>query len=138
MADARSPTAAERKRREEIAAVVQSLLPVHTQAGAGVTNQYHDYPDDIVGVRVSDLRDFRAARSEEFGQFAVAQFFAGGAFWLGIDRLASASSVLHDFVFWLCVVVLITSLIIGVVGFRQMRRRQTRIDEIIRSAGLEP
>lgn len=105
-----------------------------TRAGASITSHYHDRQQDIIGVSVDDLRDFRSAGIEEFWQFAIGGFFASGSFWLGVERLASAPMWWEDTTFWICVVAFLAGLVIGFFGYRQLNRRQSRIDNIIRSA----
>lgn len=102
--------------------------------GATISHRYINIEEDVVGVAVDALRDFRSASTEEFGQFAIGGFFAAGSFWLGLERLASAPIWWEDAVFWFCVVAFLAGLIIGFFGYRQLKRRQTRIDIIIRAA----
>jgi hypothetical protein len=102
--------------------------------GAAINPRYHDRDADFVGVDVNDLKDFKAASIEEFWQFAIGQFFAAGAFWLGLERLLTASNGLKDPLFWICVIAFIAGSIIGYFGYRQLSRRQGRIDRIIEDA----
>ena len=102
--------------------------------GASVTSRYHNREQDIVGVDVNDLKEFKSGSVEEFLQFVVGEFFAAGAFWLGIERIATVIEWYKDAVFWICVIAFIAGLVIGFFGYRQLARRQTRIDNIIAAA----
>lgn len=101
------------------------------RTGASVTSRYLHRQQDIVGVALSDLEDFKAASTEEFWQFAIGQFFAVGGFWLGVERLFTVTNVVGDPLFWICVVSFIAGATISYFGYRQLKRRQTRMDKII-------
>lgn len=105
-----------------------------TGPGASVTSRYHDYEEDVVGVRVDDLRDFKNASVEDFLQFVAGEFFAAGAFWLGVERIVTTDIWYKDALFWICAVALMSGLIIGYFGYKQLARRQTRIESIIQKA----
>ena len=104
------------------------------QHGATVTSRYFNVEQDVVGVAVDALRDFKSASTEEFWQFVIGGFLVSGSFWLGVERLATAPIWWKDTVFWICVVAFLAGLIIGYFGYRQLKRRQTRIDAIINAA----
>ena len=93
--------------------------------------RYHDRAQDVVGVDVKDLREFRSAGIEEFWQFVVGEFFAAGSFWVGVDRFFNSPNYLADPMFWVCVVAFIAGIVIGYFGYRQLSRRKTRMDDII-------
>lgn len=99
--------------------------------GATVESRYHDRTQDIVGVNVEDLREFKSASVEEFWQFVVGEFLAAGAFWLGVERFVTEPNWQEDALFWICVAVLLAGCVIGYFGYRQLSRRQSRIDRII-------
>ena len=88
---------------------------------------------------IDTLRDFKSGSIEEFLQLVVGEFFAAGAFWVGVERIFMAENFLKDTLFWVCVVGFIAGLIIAVFGLRQLSRRKTRIDSIInRAIRVEP
>lgn len=104
--------------------------------GAGYRAAYTDRKIPVVSVSIDELEDFKSASKDEFAQFAIAQFMAAGAFWLGIERLVTIPEFWTDLLFWICVVCLIAGCCVGYFGFQQMRRRQTRIERIITSAQI--
>ncbi len=87
-----------------------------------------------MGVNVRDLQDFKSASVEEFWQFLFGQFFCVGGFWLGIERLLTVEQAHKDALFLFCLVAFFAGAIIAFFGYRQLQRRQTRIDKIINSA----
>ena len=104
------------------------------QTGASLKSNYLDRRQDVVGVSVDDLMDFKSARIEEFLQFVIGEFFAAGSIWLALERFATVPDWRQDAVFWICIVAFIAGVIITIFGYRQLKRRQTRIDRIIASA----
>lgn len=105
-----------------------------SQQGATIRTRYHDRIQDAVGVDVNDLEEFKAAGIEEFRQFVIGEFLVAGAFWLGIERAVTVQEFWRDLLFWFCFFAFIAGCTIGFFGYRQLRRRKTRIDRIISDA----
>ena len=81
-----------------------------------------------------DLQEFKASSVEEFAQFALAEFFLAGSFWVAVERFFTIENPWNDVLFWICLVSVIASAIIGWAGWRQLLRKYRRIDSIIESA----
>lgn len=104
------------------------------QEGAALRSNYLDRRQDVVGVPVDDLVDFKSARVEEFLQFVIGEFFAAGSIWLALERYATVPDWREDGVFGVCVAAFIAGIVITAFGYRQLKRTQTRIDRIIAGA----
>ena len=116
-----------------------AIVPLTNSAGSGATveNQYHAATAQIVPVNVEDLREFKKSSQEEFWQFTLAQFFAGGAFWVIVERVFTVSSLRNDVLVWICAIIFICACIVGYFGYAQLSRRRSRIDKYIELA-LKP
>jgi hypothetical protein len=102
--------------------------------GATMGTEYYHRTTGVVPVAIDDLKDFKSSSVEEFLQFSLGGFFASGSFWLLVERFFTVPRWSADLLFWICVVAFAAGLTIGWFGFRQMKRRKTKIDEIILSA----
>lgn len=98
-------------------------------AGAKFVQQYHTATQDVVGVPVMDIRESASYALEEVLLFAVGNFMASGAFWLGIERIITAGY--KDSLFQVCLLSLLFGATLAFVGFRQMRRRVSRLSRYI-------
>jgi len=102
--------------------------------GATYSTKYLDREIKGVPVSIDELEEFKTGSIEEFGQFVFGNFLVAGSFWLGIERALTTEPFWKDLLFWICVVAFVAGAVITFFGYRQMRRRQTRIDKIILSA----
>lgn len=106
----------------------------YSVSGATLQPRYHDREHDVVSMDVNELRDMGNASHEEFMQFVAGEFLMAGAFWLGVERFVTVESWQVDLLFWICVVSFVAGGVIAWFGYRQLRRRQKRIETIITSA----
>jgi hypothetical protein len=51
-------------------------------------------------VTLDELEDFKNSSIEEFRQFAIGEFIAAGALWLGIERMITIQVFWKDALFW--------------------------------------
>ncbi|WP_090879375.1 hypothetical protein [Bauldia litoralis] len=102
--------------------------------GATYTATYVDRVIEGVPVSIRELEDFKSASVEEFWQFVAGEFLVAGAFWLGVERLVTVDNAMADLLFWICVVAFVAGCIVGFFGYRQLSRRQSRIEEIVAAA----
>jgi hypothetical protein len=107
-----------------------------SQQGATFGTRYYGRALEGVPVTIDELEDFKSSSLEEFGQFAIGQFFMAGSFWLGIERLVTIGVFWADTLFWVCVVAFIGGSVVAYFGLRQLRRRRASIDRIIKSVKL--
>jgi uncharacterized membrane protein YdcZ (DUF606 family) len=97
-----------------------------------MSTRYADQTQLLTLVDVEDLEDWKTSMREESWQFSLAGFFASGSLWLGIDRYATYG--LSDRLFLICAAVLVFSAIIGYFGYKQLGRRQLKIERYIKKA----
>lgn len=109
---------------------------VEQPAGAFVDPHYHDLEQDMVLVTVDDLNDMNSASIEEFKQFSAGEFLAAGSFWVGVERVFTASPWYEDTLFWFCALGLVAGLVIGYFGYCQLQRRKNRIRKLVEKAEL--
>jgi len=114
--------------------VAAPLLLVQQGAGATITPNYLGTSEDVVGVRVNDLREFKTSAMEEAGQFAFAEFFFAGSIWLGLERAFTVEDFWTDGLFIACVFSAILGSVVGYFGLKQLFRRKTKIEGIIKNA----
>ena len=97
--------------------------------GAKFIPQYHTATHDIVGVPVMEINDSASSAAEEIAQFSIGNFLASGAFWLGAERLITNGY--KDVLFISCIAFFICGVVLAVTGFRQAKRRVTRLKRYI-------
>ena len=106
------------------------------QHGATFATIPYDREVGAVLVTMDELKDFKSSSVEEFGQFAVGEFFAAGGFWLSLERAITVQAFWTDALFWICVILCGAGITVGYFGLRQLRRRKDRIDRIVESARM--
>lgn len=80
------------------------------------------------------LIDMKESSVEEFWQFTIAEFVVAGALWLAIEKFVDrAENEPLSPIFWICLVAVLLGATVGWAGFRQLRRRKTKIDKILDS-----
>lgn len=99
------------------------------KAGAQYVAKYHKLTHDVVGVPVMEIRDSMSSAVEEVVQFSIGNFLASGAFWLGTERLIINGY--KDVLFLSCTAFFVCGVVLAVTGFRQARRRVTRLSRYI-------
>ena len=97
--------------------------------GAQYVAKYHKLTHDVVGVPVMDIKDSISSAVEEVAQFSIGNFLASGAFWLGTERLITDGY--KDALFLSCIAFFICGAVLAITGFRQARRRVTRLSRYI-------
>ena len=90
--------------------------------------------NDYVGVDVRDLRDFKTDSVQVFWQFSIGGFLFSGGFWLAVERFFTGQI---DTLFWVCLVIMFTGLVIGYYGLSQLSRKINRIDTYLKDAGFD-
>ena len=103
-------------------------------SGASIVARYYSRESNIVGVDMMDLRDLKSDQNEDFWQFSIGGFLCSGSFWLGIERIVTIQAWEKDALFLMCAAAFFAGLILAGFGFRRLKRRQSRIDHIIRTA----
>ena len=96
-----------------------------SDSGAQFELQYHKSKQAVVGVPVTEIRDASSSAVEEVLQFSFGNFLASGSFWLGIERWATMGYL--DPLFLGCVSAFVCGIILSITGFRQARRRLSRL-----------
>lgn len=97
--------------------------------GAQIEHKYHKAIHDAVAVPVMELEDSSNSIMEEVSQFSIGNFFASGAFWLGVERLITVGY--NDALFISCIPALCFGVTLSIVGFRQSKRRMNRLARYI-------
>ena len=106
-------------------------IVISEDSGAKTRVVYAENQEHVINVMVGDLKSWKSSSLEEFAQFALAEFFAAGAFWLGVERWFTVDNWQQDILFWICGMAFATGMIVGFFGLKQMKRRRDRIQEYI-------
>lgn len=97
--------------------------------GATIENNYHKLQEDICPVPKSAIHDNSSSAKEEVWQYSVGGFMFSGSFWLGLERLLTEGC--KDSIFLICIAFSICGGLLAITGFRQAKRRVTRLEKFI-------
>ena len=76
-----------------------------------------------------EIRDSISSAVEEVAQFSFGGFFMSGSFWLGIERFVTEGP--GDNLVIICVISFFFGAGLAITGYRQARRRVTRLARYI-------
>lgn len=103
-------------------------------SGSQIKTNYGSVEQEAIPVTIEQLEDIRDSSFEEFWQFAAAEFVVAGSLWLAVEKfLDRKDEDPLSPVFWVCLLAVFLGSIVGWAGFRQLKRRKSKIDRIIAS-----
>ena len=101
--------------------------------GSTVTLIYTSYVEHIIPVPKSVILDNSSSAKEEVLQFSFGGFIFSGAFWLAAEQLYTEGYTegYKDPFFLGLVVCVVGGVVLAISGFRQAKRRVTRLENCI-------